>query len=171
MPIDDGILSLLAYGLIFLGLIGSVVPILPGPLLIWLGALVWAWGHDFHQVGWPTLIILGFLTIAAWGSDLVLTTAFSRRAGAGWKSVGGAVIGGLVGSIVLGGFPPVLGSLLGALVGALAGILVVEYLSTRNWRQAFQASKGYMIGFLSSSILELILALLMIAIFAWQAFG
>jgi uncharacterized protein YqgC (DUF456 family) len=55
-------LGMLASGLgvvlLFLGLAGSILPILPGPFLIWLGALIWAWGNDFQKVGWPLLIFL-----------------------------------------------------------------------------------------------------------------
>ena len=36
--------------LLFLGLAGSILPVLPGPFLIWLGAFLWAWGNDFERV-------------------------------------------------------------------------------------------------------------------------
>lgn len=75
-------LALLAYLLMFIGLIGSLLPLVPGPVLIWLGALLWAANNGFEAVGWPTLLLLLALTILAWASDLLLTTVLSRRVGA-----------------------------------------------------------------------------------------
>lgn len=159
-----------SYLLMVLGLIGAVLPIVPGPLLIWLGALLWAWADGFQALGWPTLLALGVLTLLAWGSDLVLTTVTSRRAGAGWKAVGGAILGGLAGGLLLGGLIPIIGTILATIAGAITGIVAIQYLETRNWSRAMQASRGYIIGFLISSAVEILLALLMIALFAWQAF-
>jgi len=90
------LLTLVAYLLIILGLVGAILPILPGAVLIWLGALVWAWVDGFQAVGWPTLAVLGVLMVLAWTSDLVLTTLGTRKAGASWKAVAGAIAGGLV---------------------------------------------------------------------------
>ena len=74
--------SALAFVLIAIGLAGSVIPVLPGPMLIWVGAFVWAWADGFTRIGWGTLIVLGLLALIAWGSDIFLTTVMSRRAGA-----------------------------------------------------------------------------------------
>jgi uncharacterized protein YqgC (DUF456 family) len=162
---------LLAYLLIFIGLIGALLPLVPGPLMIWLGALLWAWADRFQAVGWPTLTVLALLMVAAWGSDLVLTTVSSRRAGAGWKAIVGALVGGIAGAVLLGGLLPLVGSIVGTVLGAVIGILLVQYLDKGNWQQALQASGGYIVGYLAASALEVGLCLLMIAIFAWQAFG
>lgn len=160
----------LAYLLMFLGIIGAILPVVPGPLLIWLGALLWGWVDGFQAVGWPTLAVLAVLMVLAWSSDLILTTLGSRRAGAGWKAVAGAIVGGVVGGILFSGVPPLIGSIWGTILGAVAGILAVEYLEKRDWGRAFRAARGYIFGFLVASALELFLSLLMIAIFAWQAF-
>jgi len=171
MQVSANLLTLAAYLLIVLGLIGSLLPIFPGPLLIWLGALLWAWADGFQAVGWPTLVVLAVLMVLAWTSDLALTTFGTRRAGASWKAVAGAIVGGIAGAILLSGVLPVIGTVVGTLLGAVLGILVVEYYDKRNWGQAFQASTGYILGSLVARTLELFLSLLMIAIFIWQAFG
>src|SRR5258707_14610976 len=107
--------ALLGYALIFLGLVGAVVPVLPGPLLIWLGTLAWAWGDHFIRINWPTLVGLGVLALLALGADLFLTTVMTRRVGASWRSIGGAIAGGLVGGAFLSEIP-VLGTIAGALI-------------------------------------------------------
>lgn len=61
----DALFSGLTLALMFLGLLGSVVPIVPGPFLIWLAAVAWAWKDGFQAVGWPTLFFLGLLTVVA----------------------------------------------------------------------------------------------------------
>jgi uncharacterized protein YqgC (DUF456 family) len=167
---DEVLLYALAYLLIFFGLIGSILPLLPGSLLIFLGALLWASVDGFEAIGWPTLVVLFVLTVAAWASDIVITTALTRRAGASWKAVLGAIVGGILGGVFFGGWIPIVGTVVATVAGAVIGILATEYLDKRNWAQARQASKGYIAGFILSSIFEAALAVLMIVVFAWQAF-
>ena len=171
MQPEAGLLTLAAYLLMILGLAGSILPILPGPLLIWLGVILWGWVDGFQRLGWPTLIILGVLMVLAWTSDLFLSTFGTRRAGASWKAVAGAIVGGIVGAVLLTGVLPIIGTILGTILGAVIGILVIEYYDKGNWRQALRASRGYIFGSLAARALELFLSLLMIAIFAWKAFG
>ncbi len=59
----------LAYLLIGLGLVGAVLPVLPGPLLIWFGTLVWVWANGFETLDWFLLAALGVLALLAWGAD------------------------------------------------------------------------------------------------------
>lgn len=164
--------AVFGYILIILGIIGSVVPLLPGPLIIWLGALVWAWDNDFERVGVPTLAFLLILALVAWTSDFLINTYFSRRAGASWKAIFGSILGGILGGVLLSGLIPVpiLGSLIGAMLGAMLGALVVEYFGTRNWSRAFSAMKTYIGSVALASIVEIMIALMMVFVFAWQAF-
>lgn len=163
-------LALLAYLLMFVGLIGSVLPLVPGPIFIWLGALLWAANDGFQAIGWPTLLFLGALTILAWSSDLLLTALFSRRNGASWKAILGAILGGFVGGIFFGGWIPIVGTLVATVVGAVAGMVLMETIDKRDLRVAVHATRGYVVGVLASSALEAALALVMILIFFWQAF-
>ncbi len=86
---DDGrhcqILLLGGTGLLLLlvGLAGSVIPVLPGPLFIWLGALLWAWGDGFG-VGWPTLVVLGLLALLSWATTC--SKLGDRATPASWKT-------------------------------------------------------------------------------------
>jgi hypothetical protein len=163
-------LALLAYLLIFVGLIGSVLPLVPGPIFIWLGALLWAANDGFQAVGWPTLLFLGVLTILAWCSDLLLTAVLSRRVGASWKAILGAIVGGFVGGIFFGGWIPIVGTLVATVLGAIVGMIVMEALDKRDLRVAIRSSQGYVLGVLASSAVEAALAVAMILVFVWQAF-
>lgn len=159
----------LAYVLIVAGVAGAVVPVLPGPMLIWLGVLVWAWADGFVNIGWGVLAILAVLALIAWGSDLVLTTVISRRAGASWRAILGAVIGGLIGAGLLSAVP-LLGTVLGALLGAIGGMWLVEYYLKGSTHAATAAVQAYLGSVLAATLLEMMIAILMVAIFAYQAF-
>ena len=156
--------------LLLLGLAGSVIPVLPGPFLIWLGALLWAWGDKFERVGWPTLAILLLLAVLAWASDLFLNLVIGRRAGASWKSILGAIVGGILGGLLLSGLFPFLGTILGALAGAVAGAYLVELRDKRDPAAARAAVRAYLASMALSALLEITIALTMAGIFAWQAF-
>ena len=93
----------------------------------------------------------------------------SRRAGASWKAILGAIIGGIVGASLLSALP-VLGTVLGAILGAMGGMWLVEYWDKGNARAATTAVQAYISSIIVAAILEMVLALIMIAIFAWQAF-
>jgi uncharacterized protein len=165
--VEINLLHLVGYTLIVIGVIGVILPLVPGPLLIWLGALVWAWGDGFERINWVVLTILGVLAALAWASDLLLTTAMSRRGGVSWKAIAGAIAGGLAGGLLLTGIP-VIGTLFGALVGAMLGILVVEWFDKRNLRRALRATWSYLLGSLAASALEIVIAVVMVSIFIWQ---
>lgn len=164
--------AVIGYILIILGVIGSVVPLLPGPLIIWVGALVWAWDNDFTRVGIPTLAFLLILALVAWTSDFLINTILSRRAGASWKSIFGSILGGILGGILLSGLIPVpiFGSLIGATIGALLGAFAVEYIDKRNVNAALNAMKSYLGSVALASVVEIMIAMTMVAIFVWQAF-
>lgn len=161
---------LLAYALMLLGLIGAVLPVLPGSLLIWLGALVWAWADGFTRVGWPTLVALGGIVILTWVNDRLLSALATRKAGASWKTIAAALVGGLIGGLVLTSVVPVIGTLAGAALGAFIAIVLAEVLQQRPWQQALRFGTGYCLGALVAAFLNLILCLVMLAIFIWQAF-
>ncbi len=170
MSVDaPSLLGLLAIILIFVGLAGSVIPVLPGPFLIWLGALIWAWADGFTRIGWGTLIVLGVLAVAAWGSDIFLSTVMSRRAGASWKAIIGAIVGGILGAVALS-WVPILGSILGAILGAVGGMWLVEYQEKGSTQAATTSVQAYVSSLVVAAIVEMTLAIVMVAIFIWQAF-
>lgn len=155
--------------LIGIGLAGSVLPIVPGAFLIWLGALLWALLDGFATVGWPTLIVLGLLATLSYASNTGLTVLLARHVGASWKAIAASIGGGILGAILLSGLP-LLGTIIGTILGACLGMVLFEYYDKRDLRQAIRASTGYIVGYLMSSVVELFFALLMVALFAWQAF-
>ncbi len=168
--IDLSAVSIAGYLLIILGLIGAVVPLMPGPIIIWAGALVWAWGDGFVRIGWPTLLLLLVLALLAWASDFLLTMVVGRKSGASWRAIGGAIVGGVVGGLLLSGVIPIIGSLVGAVLGALIGTFLIEYLATRSSEAALRAMKAYIGSMALAALVEVIITITMVSIFVWQAF-
>jgi uncharacterized protein YqgC (DUF456 family) len=142
------------------GLLGTVLPVLPGPILIFGAALLYAVLDGFHTVGWPSLVVLGLLTLAATGVDLLTSSIGARVGGASGWSIAAGMVGGLLGLIFL--------SLPGAILGALVCVLLVEIVRLKDWRHAAKSGVGWLVGWLLSSVVRLGIALTMIAIFVWQ---
>ena len=161
--------ALLALILMFLGLVGAIVPIIPGAALIWLGAFVWALGENFQRVTVLTLIVLGILALLATLTEFWLTPLTQRRAGFGWKNILAALGGGILGGFFLSEIP-IVGTLFGAAVGSVLGTMAVTLWERHSVRQAASAGGAYLLGCALSALVEVVLSFIMIAIFSWRAF-
>lgn len=155
--------------LILVGLVGAVVPILPGALLIWLGVLAWAIGEKFQRIDWLTLTLLGILALVATFSEYWLRPLVQMRAGFGWKNIVAAIGGGILGGFFLSEIP-VLGTLLGAAAGSVIGTSLVTYLEKRNLQETWRSATTYLVGCALSSLVEIIFSLVILGVFAWRAF-
>lgn len=110
-------LTVVAGVLVVVGLIGIVLPMLPGPLLVVGGIAVWAVPrHD--RVGWIVLgVAVGLIVLGAVAKYL-LPGRKLRAAGVPWWSLGAGVALGIVGFFVI--------PLLGLLLGFILGVFVAE---------------------------------------------
>lgn len=151
------LLWLLAVVLIALGVVGLVLPALPGPPLLYAGLFVAAWAEDFAYVGRVTLIGLGLMAALAWLADLLAGAFGARRYGASGRSVLGAAIGALVG-LPFG----LVGFLLGPFIGAALG----ELSTRRGLVAAGRAGWGATLGLVLGTAAKLALGTAMLAWFA-----
>jgi uncharacterized protein YqgC (DUF456 family) len=142
--------------LVAAGLVGAVLPLLPGPLLLFLGLLTAAWAEQFRYVGTRTLIVLGLLAAAAHAIDFIAGSVGAKRYGASPAAVFGAALGALVG--IFFGLP---GVLLGPFVGAVLG----ELASRGDLDAAGRAGIGATIGLILGTAAKLALGFAMIGIF------
>lgn len=151
-----------------IGLAGTVLPALPGLGLIWVAALIYAIADGFTNLtpaGFGALTLLAGLGL---GSDLLLSQAGSRAAGASWPALLAGVALGALG-FLLGLFVGGIGAVPMGIIGTLLGIFIVEYRQRRNWIGALKAGGGWLAGCVASRGVEFLLALAMIIIFVWQA--
>lgn len=153
---------LIATAMIVIGLVGTVLPALPGLPLVFGGMLVAAWTGDFQQVGVPMLVVLGLLTLLSLGIDLWATALGARRVGASRKAIIGAMLGTLIG-LVLGP----LGLVLGPFAGALAGeLLHRRSVHAQDVGDAAKIGFGTWMGILFGVVLKMGLAFAMLGLFA-----
>jgi hypothetical protein len=147
---------ILAVGLVVVGIAGTVLPGLPGAILVFAGLALGAWIDGFTRVGLPTLGALAVLTAAAYAADFLATAVGARRLGTSWWGVGGAVVGALAGLPF--GLP-------GLVVGPFVGAFLLELLVRRDVRQAGRAGVGAWLGLLLGIAGRLGLVAAMIAVF------
>lgn len=151
----------LAVALMLAGLAGLLLPILPGPLLLFAGLWLGAWIDGYTYVGAGTLITLGVLAALMYAIDVAATAFGARRFGASKRAAVGAVIGGLVGLFF--GLP---GILIGPFIGAVAG----ELSQRGTLRAASRAGFGATVGVALAAAGKLALGLAMIVIFVAMRF-
>ena len=154
---DPNVYLALAAILVALGVLGTLLPVLPGILLVFGGLFLAAWAQDFTRVGVVGLSVIGILALIAFGADFVASLLGARRVGASPKALIGAAIGGFIG--VFFGLP---GILLGPFIGAIAG----ELLARGGWHQATKVGVGTALGLLFAAVAKLVIAFLMIGTFA-----
>ena len=142
--------------LVLIGLAGTLLPILPGVPLIFVGLLVAAWADNFQHVGAVTLTILGVLTALAIAADFLASALGAKKLGASPKAVVGATLGAIVGMFF--GLP---GLVLGPFVGAVVG----ELSAKRELLQAGKSGLGTWLGLLLASVAKLTLSFLMLGVF------
>ena len=150
------LLWILCAALILLGLAGTVLPVLPGTVLVWGGIVLGAWIDDFTRVGVSTVVVISVLALLAWALDYVAGLMGAKKAGASKQALLGAAIG-----TVLGLFMGLVGVLFMPLVGAAVG----EYLAQKNQERAVKVGVATWVGIMVGLIAKVVLAFMMVGIF------
>ncbi|WP_319561471.1 DUF456 domain-containing protein [Marispirochaeta sp.] len=138
------ILSILAVSigsvLIIAGLIGCIVPVLPGPPIAFAALIIISLAGTFNLFPVWLLVLLGAAAVAAAVFDSLLPVAASRFSGAGKAGVRGSIVGMIIGTIF---FPP-FGTIIGTFLGALAGELIWRRPESRPFKAALGVFSGTM---------------------------
>ena len=153
---DPTLLYLAAAALVIVGLLGTVLPVVPGALFVFLGLLLAAWADDFARVGPVALTIIGVLGLLSWVADFAATLLGAKRVGASPQALVGATLGGAFGLFL--GLP---GMILGPFAGAVGG----ELLARRELWHAGKVGLGTWLGLVAAAVVKVILAFMMIATF------
>jgi uncharacterized protein len=156
----------LAVGFIVLGLIGVIVPILPGILLIWLAILVYAILTGFQAISPFSFFIVSLIALVTGTSDIWMSLLGAKKGGASRRSMLYGILGSVVGFIAGSVF--IIGGLFGAVAGYAVGILLGEYQKQRDWNLALKASISGLAGWGLATVLQLGGGILMLLIFVWR---
>lgn len=145
---------------IVLGIIGIIIPMIPGIILIWLAVLTYVWANGMEAIGWASFILITLIALITGTSDLWMSLLGAKRGGASGRSFLFGAIGAIVGSFI---FP-----LLGTIIGYGVGILLGEYQKRGDWNQALKASMGGVAGWGVATAVQLGGGLLILGIFIWR---
>lgn len=143
--------------IMLVGLVGSILPWIPGAVLIFAGAVLhYVMLGPEHSVGVTTLVILGVLMVVGQLIDLVSSSLGAKWFGASrWGA-----LGGLVGTIVGLFF-----GLIGIFLGPILGVLVGELLAGRGILPAGRSTWGTFLGTTAGMIGKIAVAAVMVAWF------
>jgi hypothetical protein len=144
--------------LMIAGVFLSLVPILPGSLVVWGIALVAGLIDNFQRITPTAFVVMTIIMVIGQLSDFWLPLFGIQSGGLSCTASIGSIIGGMVGTFIIP--VPILGTLIGAIIGAW----LVDYLQRRNMDTAVTAGKeaarlfaiGYAVRFISSLLIFIV---------------
>jgi uncharacterized protein len=150
------LLWILALAMMAAGVVGTVLPAIPGPTLVFAGIALAAWIDDFTRISVWIVVAVGILAAITWVIDLVASVAGAKRVGASPWAIAGAAIGTVTG--VFAGF---VGLLFLPLVGAAIG----EYLAKRDALRAGKVGLATWLGLLIGTAIKVAIVFAMLGLF------
>ena len=153
----DILLIIVGFLLTLLGIIGSFLPVLPGPIMGWLGLLLL---HLTKAVpmSYTFLGITLVISIIIWVLDYIIPAMGTKKFGGSKEGAIGTTIGLIVGLIT----PIPLGFVIGAFLGAIIGELIHD---RKDFNKAIKGATGSFLGFLASTTLKFIVSLIFLGFF------
>ncbi len=148
----DIFLLILGFLVTLLGIVGSFLPILPGPLTSWFGLLILSLSKPV-PINYTFLGITLGIAILIWLIDYFIPALGTKKFGGTRYGVVGTMIGLILGMIFLGPF----GIIIGPFIGAFLGEMIKD---SSNSGKALKAAFGSFIGFLTSTFLKFIAAII-----------
>lgn len=143
---------------ILIGLAGSVLPIISGPIVSWIGLLL-LYLTNFIPMDRETLIVTGVVALVVFVFDLLIPILGTRIFGGSKYGNIGSAIGLIIGLVFLGPFGIIIGPFSGAFIGELYGKRDAEF------SRAFIAALGSFFGFLAGTFLKILLCSTYLIIF------
>ncbi|WP_340075123.1 DUF456 domain-containing protein [Leptobacterium sp. I13] len=152
----DIFLLILGFLFMCLGLLGSFLPVLPGPPISWLGLLM-LYLTKAVPMNWWFLILTFIIAIAIFILDYIIPAIGTKKFGGSKAGMIGTSIGLIVGIIA----PIPFGIIIGPFVGALVG----ELINNADGTTALKAAIGSFLGFLTSTFIKFIVAVIYFGLF------
>ena len=158
--IMETLLIFLSITLVVGGIIFSVVPPLPGPLITY--AAVWSTHYVSSETSFSTTSLIGWGILA--GLMVVLDNVLPLLATKKFGGTKAGLIGGTLGGILGLLLPIPLGIVIGPLVGAILG----DLYGGNHLRSAFKSGLGSFAGFLAAMIIKVIFSLVLGGVIVWK---
>jgi uncharacterized protein YqgC (DUF456 family) len=149
-------LTLVAFFLMLLGIAGSFLPVIPGPLTSWAGLLVLHLTEGVEMS--PTFLIVTLLiSVFVYILDYIIPVIGTKRFGGSRLGMIGTTLGLIVGLLSPIPFGIVIGPFIGALVG--------EMIHRNDFDKAMKAAFGSFLGFIASTFMKFILSIIFLGFF------
>jgi uncharacterized protein len=145
--------------LMVLALVLSFLPIMPGPVLVWAVAVIFAALEGFERMTPLAVLVVTLIMIVGSVSDFWLPFFGVRTSGVSCQSTIGAFVGGLIGTF----FIPI--PVVGTLIGSVGGALLVELLRLRELRQAMRAGKHAFKMYVLSYVIQLVTSIAIFVVY------
>lgn len=155
----DVFLVILGLILVLLGIAGSVLPVLPGPILGWFGLLS-VYLSSWVPVNRYVLGITLVLSVAIFVLDYIIPSMGAKRYGGSKKGATGATLGMIAGLLL----PIPLGFVIGAFAGAFIGEIIHQH---NDLKRAWRSAVGSFMGFLTSTGLKLLVSLFFLGLYVY----
>lgn len=152
----DIFLTVLGLLFMFIGLIGSIIPILPGPPLSWIGLLL-LYLTDAIPDDWTFLGVTLVIALIVFALDYIIPAMGTKKFGGSKAGMIGTSIGLIVGIIA-----PIPG---GIIIGPFVGALLGELSNKADSTTALKAAFGSFIGFITGTFLKFIVAIVYLGFF------
>jgi len=158
----DIALLIIGFILMLIGILGSFLPVLPGPPISWVGLLLLYLTKAVPD-DWWVLGITAAIALLVFALDYIIPAMGTKKFGGSKAGMAGTVIGLLVAI-----FFPILG-IFGIIIWPFIGALVGELINKADQKTAMKAAFGSFIGFLTGTFLKFVLALSYLVIFVMVA--
>lgn len=152
-------LLIIGFILMLAGIIGSVIPALPGPLLSWIGILL-IYFCEGMEWNWWVLSITLVLTLVITVLDYIIPAQGTKKFGGSKYGVWGTNIGLIVGIIA----PIPFGFLIGPFAGAFIGELMYN---SKDQKRALRAATGSFLGFLAGTFMKIVFTFCLLGLYIW----
>lgn len=153
------LILIIGFTLMIIGVLGSFLPVLPGPIISWFGiALLY-----FSNIIPLNYLILGItllITIVVSVLDYIIPSQGTKKFGGSSYGIWGTNIGLIIGILA----PIPFGFIIGPFLGAFIGELIYN---KKDQKRALKAATGSFIGFLASSFIKFLLCMTLLGLYLW----
>ena len=144
------------------GLIGTVLPIIPGVPIIFIAILIYTLLTDFAAISGQVIVVFAGLTVLSLLLDWLAGSLGVKKMGGSTAGMVGALVGMIVGLMIPGA------GLFIFIISAFAGAVVFEMMAGKESKTALKAGLGSFIGFMAGTVIKFAIGVIMMVYFVWK---
>ncbi|AKL94446.1 hypothetical protein CACET_c09390 [Clostridium aceticum] len=155
----ENTLMVISFVLIILGVMGIFLPILPGPILVLVGIVLYGFVTDFAVISLYWIVLFSILTFITIVVDYLASFMTAKKFNVSSWGMIGMFIGGFSGLVIL--------NVVGLIIGQVVGLTLGELLSGREWKESIKAGGAGVIAYFVSLVVKLLITAIVVGIFIY----